>query len=120
MDHSWQDELYAFQRQLLPEPVIKELRKAKTVIIVPHHVLHYFPFVALVTQPDRKKRTDLEMVEPTFLLDESFDICHAPSLTAWCLCERMTSGRLPRSMGWESSTSELTTHCQAWKKTWPT
>ena len=30
---------------------MKELRKAKTVLIVPHHILHYFPFVALVTQP---------------------------------------------------------------------
>ncbi len=91
VDHSWQDELYAFQRELLPEPVIKELRGAKTVLIVPHHVLHYFPFVALVTQPDRKRRADTEMVEPTFLLDESFDICYAPSLTTWCLARRNDS-----------------------------
>ena len=84
-DHSWQYELHEFQRQLLPKEVLKKLRKAETVLIVPHHILHYFPLVALVTQPDTARRTSQEMVEPKFLLDEPFDLGYVPSLAAWDL-----------------------------------
>ncbi len=81
--HTWQDELHAFYRQLLPEAALAKLRSADTVLIVPHHVLHYFPFVALVIQPDRQPRGEFEMVQPKFLLDEPFCLCYAPSLATW-------------------------------------
>ncbi len=84
-DHAWQDELHTFYRQLIPEGCRATLRQAETVVIVPHHILHYFPFVALVTQLDTTPRTAEEMVQPRFLLDEPFAVCYAPSLAAWDL-----------------------------------
>ena len=82
-DHLWQDELAWFRQVLLPGAALDELRKAETAIIVPHHVLHYFPFAALVIERDEAKRTSAEMIEPKFLIDEKFDIAYAPSLQAW-------------------------------------
>ena len=84
-DHTWQYELFDFYRQLLPDGVMDELRKVQTVLIVPHHILHYFPFAALVTEPDTTRRTINEMVMPRFLLDEAFNLCYAPSLSSWDL-----------------------------------
>ena len=55
------------------------------MIIVPQHLLHYFPFAALVTQLDKKPRGADEMVQPRFLLDEPFDLSYAPSLTSWAI-----------------------------------
>lgn len=82
-DGSWQTELNAFYQQLLPRPMVKEMRRADTVIVVPHHILHYFPFAALVTEPDEAEREPLEMPMPRFLVDEPFHLCHAPSLATW-------------------------------------
>jgi CHAT domain-containing protein len=84
-DHSWQDTLHRFQRELVPPSAVDALRKANTVIVVPQHLLHYFPFAALVTQPDKKPRGADEMVQPRFMLDESFDLSYAPSLTSWAI-----------------------------------
>lgn len=84
-DHSWQDTLHEFYGLLIPHQARKELRRAKTVLILPHHVLHYFPFAALVTQPDTAKRGPMEMVKPRFLIDEPFALCHAASLADWNL-----------------------------------
>lgn len=84
-DHAWQDTLHAFCRQLLPSPALEAIRKAKTVLVVPHHVLHYFPFVALVTEPDTRQLTSERMAMPRYLLDEPFALCYAPSLTTWDL-----------------------------------
>jgi CHAT domain-containing protein len=53
------------------------------VLIVPHHILHYFPFAALVTERDTTPRGFLEMVRPRFLLDQPYHICYAPSLATW-------------------------------------
>jgi len=84
-DHTWQYELHDFRRQLLPKGVLKKLRKAETVLIVPHHILHYFPLVALVTQPDTSPLTAQQMAKPRFLLDEPYDLDYVPSLSAWDL-----------------------------------
>ena len=82
-DHAWQDMLHKFYRELMPKGVLEELRGARTVIVVPHHILHYFPFAALVTQPDRKPRGKAEMVQPRFLVDEPFSLCRLTSLVSW-------------------------------------
>jgi CHAT domain-containing protein len=87
-DHTWQDKLHVLYRELLPPPAIQQLRKAKTALFVPCHVLHYLPFAALVVEPDprKPKARDMKMMMPQrFLLDEPFDICYAPSLTTWDL-----------------------------------
>jgi CHAT domain-containing protein len=83
-DDSWQNRLHQLYQELLPEPARKELQGAKTVVVVPQHVLHYFPFAALVTHLDDKP-TKSRMVRPQFLLDEPFDLVYSPSLAAWRL-----------------------------------
>ena len=82
-DQTWQNELAELRQILLPDAAIAELRKARTSLIVPHHVLHYLPFAALVTERDVKQRGPREMIAPRFLLDEPFDIAYAPSIRTW-------------------------------------
>ncbi|HUY32328.1 MAG TPA: CHAT domain-containing protein, partial [Pirellulales bacterium] len=82
-DHSWQDVLDRFRRELLPPGALDAVRGAEPVVVAPHYILHYFPFAALVTRPDREKRGADEMVRPRFLLDEGLDLCHVPALVAW-------------------------------------
>lgn len=84
-DHAWQDELHRFGDELLPAKIRAELKTAKHVVFVPHHVLHYFPFAALVTKPDPVMRGKLELPQPRFLIDEPFSLSRAPSLAAWSL-----------------------------------
>ena len=82
-DHDWQDRLHQLYRTLIPERLRTELDDCETLLIVPHHVLHYFPFAALVRETDSRRRGKLEMVQPQFLLDASCAICYAPSLGTW-------------------------------------
>jgi CHAT domain-containing protein len=83
LDHQWQDTLNRFCHELLPNDVLAQGTDAQTLLVVPHHVLHYFPFAALVTQRDDTPRQPLEMVQPRFLIDQPSNICYAPSLTTW-------------------------------------
>ena len=87
-DHSWQDELHRFYGELLPVQVRAELKTAKHVVLVPHHVLNYFPFAALVTEPDRATRGKLELPQPKFLIEEPFSLSRAPSLAVWDVLRR--------------------------------
>ena len=82
-DNTWQDRLHDSYARLIPADVAAQLRQARKVIIVPHHILHYFPFAALVTQRDSVPRSAKQVVQPRFLVDEPFDFCYAPSLTSW-------------------------------------
>jgi CHAT domain-containing protein len=81
-DNSWQDDLHRLYHELLPESARLQLKGAKVVVVVPQHILHYFPFAALVTQTD-SKAAKTRMAQPRFLLDESFDLVYAPSLLSW-------------------------------------
>ena len=81
-DNSWQDDLHRLYHELLPQSARKQLAGAKVVVIVPQHILHYFPFAALVTETDRKP-IKTQMARPRFLLDEPFDLVYAPSLMSW-------------------------------------
>ncbi len=90
-DHSWQDELHRFCGELLPTPVRTELKAAQHVVFVPHHVLNYFPFAALVTEVDPTTRGKLSMPQPQFLIDEPFALSRAPSLVTWDLLRRKES-----------------------------
>ncbi|MBM4000111.1 MAG: CHAT domain-containing protein [Planctomycetes bacterium] len=87
-DHAWQNELHELHDRLIPTAFRERLREAKTVVVVPHHVLHYFPFAALVTELDAEPRGKMDMVRPRFLLDEPFDVIYAPSLATWDLLGR--------------------------------
>ncbi len=93
-DNSWQDRLLDFRRTLLPDNVLKDLRGAQQVLIVPQHILHYFPFAALVTERDATPRGKFEMVQPKFVIDEPFSMTCSPSLTTWDLIRRRTHGPL--------------------------
>jgi CHAT domain-containing protein len=81
-DNSWQEELHRLWYELLPASARKEMHGARTVVFVPQHILHYFPFAALVTEVDGKA-TKAKMARPRFLVDEEFDIVYAPSLASW-------------------------------------
>jgi prepilin-type N-terminal cleavage/methylation domain-containing protein len=88
----WQDDLFQLRKQLLPDTVLDKIRTAQPeqILIIPHHILHYFPFVSLVTKRDENKDRQY-MPQPTFLLEEKFDIFYAPSLTSWDLIIRQQS-----------------------------
>ncbi len=55
-DKTWQDELYRFYLELIPDELRSSLGDCRHLVIIPHHVLHYFPFAALVTEPDKAER----------------------------------------------------------------
>lgn len=68
-DHHWQVELHDLYLTLIPPDVRTGLPQTETLLLAPHHVLHYFPFAALVAQRDARQRAALEMPQPIFLLD---------------------------------------------------
>jgi len=85
----WQTSLWKLRTSLLSDSVLDALRTARTetVLIIPHHILHYLPFAALVVERD-DMRDDMndnrrQIPQPKFLLDEPFIVHYAPSLTAW-------------------------------------
>ncbi len=82
-DHSWQPQLHTLCKQLLPPAALEQMRQSQRVVFAPHHILHYLPFAALVTQSDTEERGRFEIPQAKFLIDESFEIVTAPSLTAW-------------------------------------
>lgn len=83
LDNSWQHDLHQFAQTLIPGEVLTELRKAKSVAVVPHHILHYFPFAALVTKTDGRTFSQMEVAEPRYLIDEPFHLTCLPSLLVW-------------------------------------
>ncbi|MFO0867119.1 MAG: CHAT domain-containing protein [Gemmataceae bacterium] len=82
-DHTWQDELHSLYQTLIPASVRDEVKAAKTTVIVPQHILHYFPFAALVTERDTKERGKKEMVTPKFWVEEPGRRVVTPSLSFW-------------------------------------
>ena len=96
LDHQWQHDLHALYQQLIPEDFAETIQNADDLVIVPHHVLHYVPFAALVTSidknpdaPDRSKQYDAKyyggIAQPRFLIDGGMSISIAPSLVSWHL-----------------------------------
>lgn len=81
-DRGWQDDLAALHETLLPPPARGAFAGATTVVVVPHHILHYVPFAALVVKPDPQPAAD-RMPLPEFLVDQPYALVHAPSLTSW-------------------------------------
>lgn len=81
-DDAWQHQLHELFNILLPGEVRQKYLEAEKVVIVPHHILHYFPFAALVTKIDNLSDSS-QVALPHFLLDEPFTISYAPSLESW-------------------------------------
>jgi CHAT domain-containing protein len=94
IDHSWQSDLHDFYSILIPGEVRTKTSGAQKLLIVPHHILHYFPFAALVTQTDRNEPTGLATVLPRFLIDEGQTIFTAPSLTSWAQLRQQSNMQL--------------------------
>ncbi|MCA9174990.1 MAG: CHAT domain-containing protein [Planctomycetales bacterium] len=90
-DNTWQDKLHLFYQELIPGELRESIGQCEHLVIVPHHVLHYFPFAALVVQPDRTERDKLELPQPEFLIERSIDITVAPSLLSYIHLTRSPS-----------------------------
>ncbi|WP_437203441.1 CHAT domain-containing protein [Planctomicrobium sp. SH664] len=93
-DSTWQHELHRFWNELIPAAARSEIGDAKNVVIVPQHLLHYFPFAALVTELDAAQRGPLETVMPRFWIESGINLVQAPSFTSWHLLrtdERQTA-----------------------------
>ncbi|MCA9009412.1 MAG: CHAT domain-containing protein [Planctomycetaceae bacterium] len=84
-DHAWQDDLFWFYNTLVPGRCRELLHSADSLVIVPHHILHYFPFAALVTELDTSATAPTLMPLPRFFVEEPFSIVNAPSLGTWRL-----------------------------------
>ena len=82
-DHHWQDALRSLRSQLIPDAMLAELDDEATLLIVPHHVLNYFPFGALVTQRDDRELNGGMMARPEFLVERLRVITTSPSLSIW-------------------------------------
>jgi hypothetical protein len=84
-DNSWEEDLSRLRRELLPDEALARLRGAEVVAVVPQHILHYFPFAALVVEKD-PKTSNKRMAKPKQqLIDEPFYLVYAPSLSVWTL-----------------------------------
>ena len=81
----WEPALYRLRTCLIPDAVLEKLRisQVENVLIVPQHVLHYLPFVALVVEQDKINNDPKVMPMPKFVLDEPFNVFQAPSLVVW-------------------------------------
>lgn len=82
-DKTWQDKLHRFYQELIPAELQTSLDECEHLVVIPHHVLHYFPFAALVTEPDKEERGKMELSQPTFLVEKPIDITVAPSLVTY-------------------------------------
>ncbi len=82
-EKSWQDKLHQFYLELIPDEFRKSIDRCERLVVIPHHVLHYFPFGALVVEPDRTERAKMELPQPKFLIERSIDITTAPSLLSY-------------------------------------
>ena len=83
LDNSWQDTLHRFYQELIPDDWSEDVLAARQLVVVPHHVLHYFPFAALVTERDDVEQGYRETVLPTFLVESAGAIVMAPSLRSY-------------------------------------
>ena len=68
----------------------KTWTSGQTVIVVPHHILHYLPFAALVTQPDRRAQGRTRWCSPGSSSNRPLSLCYAPSLGTWDLLRSET------------------------------
>ncbi|MEN9673456.1 MAG: hypothetical protein RL553_1721 [Planctomycetota bacterium] len=94
---AWETSLHEIANEIVPESVMEHLRKKEYALIVPHHVLHYLPFAALVLEPhdDQIKSNDYVLKTKRFFIEEDFCFFQAPSLTIWNLLHNQTPNPQP-------------------------
>ncbi|QDU80133.1 CHAT domain protein [Polystyrenella longa] len=83
-DNAWQQELHEFYNVLIPNDAREQIAQSESLIVIPHHVLHYFPFAALVTKLDDAADSK-GVAKPEFWIDAGFNLSFAPSLSTWDL-----------------------------------
>ncbi|QDU94489.1 CHAT domain-containing protein [Lignipirellula cremea] len=93
-DKGWQIDLHQFYQSLMPAKASAAIAGARNLVLVPHHILHYFPFAALVVEVDGSQRGALEMPQPKFLIDTGSDITYAPSLVSWGMLRERSAAPL--------------------------
>jgi CHAT domain-containing protein len=98
-DNSWQNDLHALWKILVPKEIVAELRSNETVVISPHHILHYFPFTALVTVPDVKATKSSIMAKPSFMIEEPYALIMSPSLSVWDLQQQQPQAKMTNAWG---------------------
>jgi CHAT domain-containing protein/tetratricopeptide (TPR) repeat protein len=96
LDPVWQDQL-ADLYGLLVAPIQPRIQGAERLVIVPHHILHYLPFGALVTRPE-KDPPSTRFAQPAFLVEAPIDIAYAPSAGALYYARRHNTGSLKRAL----------------------
>ncbi|TWT84766.1 CHAT domain protein [Planctomycetes bacterium CA13] len=79
-DKSWQHKLHQFYLELIPKSARESLAETTHLVVIPHHILHYFPFAALVTEVDDQELSRFQLPQPKFLVEYDLDITAAPSL----------------------------------------
>ena len=89
-DNAWHTTLVELSRDLLPPAALAEVKSAKTLVVVPQHLLHYFPFPALATAADPNPLDPKRVARPRYLADEEFALVTVPSLGAWDALRRRT------------------------------
>ncbi|TWU25278.1 CHAT domain protein [Novipirellula galeiformis] len=82
-DKNWQHELHRYYLELIPSEARESVAEAELLVVIPHHILHYFPFAALVTKVDKQEVTKFQLPQPTFLIESGADITAAPSLRTY-------------------------------------
>lgn len=92
-DHGWQQDLHDLYRILIPPEAATAIKKSKTAVIAPQHLLHYLPFAALVTEPDLQRSTS-EVPRPKFLVEEGAAIIQVPSLMVWDRLRQAPAARI--------------------------
>ncbi len=95
---TWQRGLYDLRRALIPENVLEQIRRdgCEKLLVVPHHILHYLPFSALVVEEDASPEIAKAVAMPRYMLDEEFCIFTAPSLSTWDLLRQCHHQLSPR------------------------
>ncbi|MCC9608014.1 CHAT domain-containing protein [Blastopirellula sp. JC732] len=82
-DRKWQTQLHWLYERLLPPPVASRIEGSDSLLVAPHHVLHYLPFAALVTETDDRDLKFYQLPQPRFLIEKVDSVVEAPSLLAY-------------------------------------
>jgi CHAT domain-containing protein len=96
-DAHWQTTLHRLYQALL-QPVEPHLKGCHRITLVPHGILHYLPFAALVVQPDKTAEAGGRVAQPECLLDRDWTIRTSPSATVLRYARGKWTGRLEKAL----------------------
>jgi len=96
-DPRWQEQSHRLYLALF-QPVEPHLHGYRRLTLVPHGVLHYLPFSALVVRPDGAAAAEGRMPSPKYLVDRDWVIRYSPSATVLRYARRKWTGRLEKAL----------------------